>query len=156
MNIFMLDEDVVKNAQYHCDKHLIKQILEYTQILCTVVNENGFIAPYRSTHKNHPCTKWAEENLSNWLYLQELVRVLNEEFKFRNGHLVDHKSALVARNLPKPNLKLAPMTPFVLCMPDDCKIGNDPVKSYRNYYNTHKRHLFSWKNRDTPNWITKR
>lgn len=36
MNIFVLDLDPVKCAEYHCDKHVIKMTLETAQILCTV------------------------------------------------------------------------------------------------------------------------
>ena len=35
MNIFILDENIEKCAQYHCDKHIIKMILESAQLLCT-------------------------------------------------------------------------------------------------------------------------
>lgn len=36
MNIFILDENPQKCAEYHCDKHVVKMILETAQILCTV------------------------------------------------------------------------------------------------------------------------
>ena len=35
MNIFYLDEDPVKAAQYMCDKHVVKMIVESAQILST-------------------------------------------------------------------------------------------------------------------------
>ena len=35
MNIFYLDKDPVKAAQYSCDKHVVKMILESAQMLCT-------------------------------------------------------------------------------------------------------------------------
>ena len=35
MNIFYLDHDVQKCAEMHCDKHVVKMILEYAQLLCT-------------------------------------------------------------------------------------------------------------------------
>lgn len=35
MNIFALDEDPIKAAQYHCDKHIVKMATEYCQILST-------------------------------------------------------------------------------------------------------------------------
>ena len=35
MNIFVLDEDPVKAAEYHCNKHVCKMILESAQMLCT-------------------------------------------------------------------------------------------------------------------------
>ena len=36
MNIFFLDYDVKKCAQYHVDKHVVKMILETAQLLCGV------------------------------------------------------------------------------------------------------------------------
>ena len=35
MNIFYLDEDVQKCAEYHVDRHVVKMILEYAQLLST-------------------------------------------------------------------------------------------------------------------------
>ena len=35
MNIFYLDRDEQKAAQYHCDKHVVKMILESAQLLST-------------------------------------------------------------------------------------------------------------------------
>lgn len=35
MNIFVLDEDPVKAAEYHCNKHVCKMIIESAQMLCT-------------------------------------------------------------------------------------------------------------------------
>ena len=34
MNIFFLDWDTEKCAKYHCDKHVVKMILETAQLLC--------------------------------------------------------------------------------------------------------------------------
>ena len=79
MNIFYLDEDTEICAQYHCDKHVVKMILEYAQILCTVLHELGQEAPYRPTHRNHPCTVWARESLDNWIWLRALCQALNQE-----------------------------------------------------------------------------
>lgn len=39
MNIFYLDTDPVKAAEYHCDKHVVKMILETAQLLSTVLRE---------------------------------------------------------------------------------------------------------------------
>ena len=35
MNIFYLDTDPELSAKYHCDKHVVKMILEYGQLLST-------------------------------------------------------------------------------------------------------------------------
>ena len=35
MNIFYLHKDPIKNAEYHCDKHIVKMATEYCQLLST-------------------------------------------------------------------------------------------------------------------------
>lgn len=48
MNIFILDNDIQKCVEYHCDKHVVKMILEYCQfgkyminIDSPIINING-------------------------------------------------------------------------------------------------------------------
>ena len=55
MNIFILDKDVKKCAQYHVDKHVVKMILETAQLLCGVhhmLPEPTPDVPYKLSHKN--------------------------------------------------------------------------------------------------------
>jgi hypothetical protein len=40
-----------------------------------------------------------------------------------------------------------------LAMPDDFKVENNLIESYRNYYRDGKKHLHKWTNRNQPNWI---
>ena len=35
MNIFYLDNDPIKSAELHCDKHVVKMIIEYAQLMST-------------------------------------------------------------------------------------------------------------------------
>ena len=37
MNLFNLDEDVDKSAEYRVDKHIVKMPLEAAQLLCTAI-----------------------------------------------------------------------------------------------------------------------
>ena len=53
MNIFVLDNEVEKCAEYHCDKHVIKMILESAQMMSAVVRLQGYDVGYKLTHKNH-------------------------------------------------------------------------------------------------------
>ena len=39
-------------------------------------------------------------------------------------------------------------------MPDEVKIGDDSLASYRNYYINNKTHLASWKKRNIPEWYS--
>jgi len=53
MNIFYLSRDPVLCAEMHCDKHVVKMILETAQLLSTAHHMLGSNAPYKVTHKNH-------------------------------------------------------------------------------------------------------
>ena len=35
MNLFYLHKDPVQSAEMHCDKHVVKMIIEYAQMLST-------------------------------------------------------------------------------------------------------------------------
>lgn len=153
MNIFILDLDPIKCAQYHVDRHVVKMITEYAQMLSTASRLSGIDIGYKITHQNHPCTKWTRMSLSNWLWLKNLARCLNDEWKFRYEHTVNHKSYNVIESLPVPNIPELGLTPFAICMDNEFKLNNDPVESYRNYYRKSKSHLFSWKNRAVPTWV---
>jgi hypothetical protein len=154
MNIFILDQDIERCAQYHNDKHVVKMILESAQLLCTAHHELGGTAPYKSTHKNHPCAKWVRESAQNYEWLFNLMMALNEEFKYRFDKDQDHLSVIKLRNMAPPlELQYTGLTPFAQAMPEDCR-DEDPVLAYRKYYMNHKQHLASWKKRGTPWWYS--
>ena len=160
MNIFYLDTRPRISAQYHCDKHVVKMILESAQMICTVANEltGKQVAPYKSTHKNHPCVKWMQEDYINFSYVLNLMWYLDEERKYRFGSNKTHTSVekihdsgiitLIMQYLPERAL-----TEIPLCMPDACKVRNDAVQSYRNYYVREKKHLHKWTRRGMPYWL---
>jgi hypothetical protein len=151
MNIFFLSKNAKKSAMYHNDKHVVKMILEYAQILSTVCNLNGIQTEYKSTHEKHPCVIWCGESINNFKYLICLIWYLNEEYKYRYSKANNHKSFDVASRLPLPDLPDIPITPIPLCMPDDCK-SDCVIDSYRMYYMKHKNKFCNWKNREIPYW----
>lgn len=157
MNMFVLDAQPHLCATYHCDKHIVKMPLETAQVLCTVLHQSGVNAPYRPTHRNHPLVKWAGASIQNFTYLVDLGFELCCEYTYRyeKRHAcqniiedsVAHLSAL--RYLPYH------MTDIPQCMPDYCKVPNNPVQAYRNYYIQEKRGIATWnKKRPTPSWYT--
>ena len=152
MNIFILDTDIEKCAQAHVDKHVVKMILESAQMLCAAKLLSNEDAPYKLTHKNHPCTLWVRESQSNWIWLKNLARALNEEFKYRFGHKEDHLSWQKIKDLGPPDIVDKGLTPFAQAMPEDCK-QQDAVEAYRDYYRNYKEELFSWKKRSRPDWL---
>src|SRR6056297_897165 len=118
MNIFVLDNDIKKCAHYHCDQHVIKMILESTQILCTALNLKGYETPYKSTHTKHPCVKWAGQSYSNFQWLTELAFALNDEYKYRYEKDTDHKSIETLEYVQQYSYEDSGLTEFVQAMPE--------------------------------------
>lgn len=147
MNIFVLDTNPVIAASFYIDKHCVKMPLEIAQLLSTthnLVNINGEMAPYKTTHQNHPCSKWIRESIDNWLWLVEHGLAVSQEYTKRYGKV--HKSQAVIEwcfaNVP--NLPDIGLTPFAQAMPDDCK-NVDAVEAYRTYYRVGKESIATWK-----------
>lgn len=153
MNIFVLDKNPKKCAQYHNNAHCIKMVLETAQLLCGVHWVLGYQAPYKLTHKNHPSAIWVRECLENYIWLCDLGIELCEEYTYRYGKR--HKSQAVIEwclnNTPKLR-ENGEITEFALAMPEECKVGN-AVESYRRYYIVEKYELAVWKNREKPEWF---
>lgn len=160
MNIFYLDSNPATCAKYHCDKHVVKMILESAQILCTVINEKaGYqLTPYKSTHRNHPCTLWAGHSYENAKYVLDLARELDSEFRYRFNHEVSHKSWRMLADMDKLNMlqrylpKLGSISPPALAMPEEYRT-EDAVHSYRLYYRLDKQHLLKYSKRERPEWL---
>jgi len=156
MNIFVLDRDVKKCAKYHNDKHVVKMILESAQLLCGVhhmVEENTDEVPYRLSHKNHPCSIWARENISNYLWLCELGLELCKEYSYRYGKRHKSQDVIEWCLTNTPSLPEEDFTEPPKAMPDEYKV-EDVVQSYRNYYCGDKKYFSKWKNRDIPYWFS--
>ena len=150
MNIFFLDWDVKKCAEYHCDKHVVKMILETAQLLCGVHWVLGKEAPYKLSHKNHPCSIWARSSIENYLWLCELGLELCQEYYSRYNKIHKSKQIIEWCVINKPQLPDIPFTEPPQAMPDHCKIDNNSILSYRNYYMMEKRSFSTWKNREIP------
>lgn len=148
MNIFALSDKPDLAASYHCDRHVIKMILESAQMLSTILD-----GPYKPTHRNHPCTQWVGESRSNaeWLWL--LTDALNLEYRGRYQTKRDHASWTAIEPIWR-KFNLLPdigLTPFAQAMPDEYK-QDDPISAYRAYYHT-KQSFAHWRN-GTPDWWT--
>ena len=87
MNIFILAQRAKDAAALHCDKHVYKMVLEYTQILYTVMWKWDRALPggYKPTHSRHPCVLWAGCALSHFMWLLDLTDALLEEYTKRRA-----------------------------------------------------------------------
>ncbi len=154
MNIFILDEDIPTCAQYHCDQHVAKMILESAQMLCTSLNKRGFVTPYRSTHIKHPCVLWLDESYDNFLWLKELAVELNREYRFRYDKPGDHASIEVIREIEHHRYPSSGLTEFAQAMPDRYRVPGDAISAYRAFYINEKLGFATWTRRHEPGWIS--
>lgn len=158
MNIFFLDYQPDIAAKYHVDKHVVKMILETSQLLSTAHHildpDENHILLYKPTHVNHPSAKWVRESSGNYLWAWSLLQCLCKEYTRRYGkyHKCDTTGLVNELLNPPKNIPVGGMTPVKLAMPDEYKTDN-PVEAYRNYYKGAKSHMFSWKTREVPEWI---
>jgi len=114
--------------------------------------------PWKMTHANHPCTQWAQRCWGNYMWLSLHGLAMCDEYTLRYGKI--HKSHEVHRWLNRvipPTFEAVTespngITPFAVCMPDNYKIPNDPVQSYRNYYKGSKSSFAKWPEGKQPSW----
>ena len=158
MNIFVLDLNAQSCVAMHCDKHVVKMILEYAQLLSTAHHvldaENAISNIYKKTHVNHPSSVWTRESSQNYVWLYNLFKELCFEYtrRYNKVHLTQTKLLDVLSQLPK-NIPTGEMTKFKLAMPDQYK-SDDAVESYRAYYVNEKSSIATWKYNQKPDWMT--
>lgn len=175
MNIFILDESPVIAARQHCDKHVVKMIIEAAQMLSTAhrildgteyqdktrngrrikrwkLNENNDNF-YKAVHANHPSTIWTRKSKQNYQWHYELFTTLCDEYTYRYNkvHETDRKLRDLLKEPPK-NIDDIGLTEWPQCMPDYCKTNN-PIQAYRNYYKNEKKDFAVWTTRQTPPWF---
>ena len=182
MNIFILDTDPTTAAQYHCDKHVVKMILESAQMLSTAYQVSLLPSHHLSiqhfkgqkaitiyckenfpqtqklysvSHLHHPCTQWTYQSIQNYQWHCQLALALCTEYTKR--YLKTHKSQEIIQFLATltPNLpNTTHTTPFAIAMKPEFKISTNPVTCYRHYYLKDKIRFAKWNHSPTPTWFT--
>ncbi len=115
MNVFFLDSCPVLAAQYQCDKHVVKMILETAQMLCTahrVLDGKQLVSDktnkplqqfdhpywheelYKCAHINHPSTKWIRKTRGNYMWAYKHFMALCEEYTYRYGKIHESQRKL--------------------------------------------------------------
>lgn len=174
MNIFYLDSNPELSAQFHCDKHVVKMIVEYAQLLSTAhrvldgeiyfelsknnrkikrykLKENDNIF-YKATHMNHPSAVWVRQSINHYLFLYEMFYYLCLEYTHRYNKTHKTQSLLNILKTPPKNIKDIEFKEPPLAMPNYCKL-NDVVNSYRNYYLKEKQSFLNYTKTSKPYWI---
>lgn len=160
MNIFYLDHDPVECAKQHCDKHVVKMVLETAQLLSNahhmIDGEQVIIPIYKLTHKNHPSAVWVRKCSAHYDWLWSLLHALCKEYTHRYGkvHKIEREGLLDILKQPPVNIgKSIVFNEPPPAMPDEYKVTS-AIQSYKNYYKGAKAHFARWTNRPTPTWFS--
>lgn len=179
MNIFYLHKKPEVSAQLHCDKHVVKMIIEYAQMLSTahrVLDGKPYVEQnlglggrriqrwkhpnpcmektlYKASHVNHPSAVWVRESAVQYQYMYDMFVALCDEYTFRYGkvHMTDTKLRVMLDEIPR-NLQLGDWREPPQAMPDDVK-SESSIDAYHKYYKQYKRDFAVWTNRDVPQFM---
>ena len=148
MNIFVTDPSPYVSAQVLPDKHVVKMPLETCQMLSIVCSDkwghgygqlhriNG--EPYKTdkgAFRNHPCTIWANESLTNTWWLLTHGLALCAEYTHRYGKVHSCQSTIEEAASIIPFSVPTTPTHFTRAMPDEYKHDTsiDTFTAYKNY-----------------------
>ena len=158
MNIFILDQTPELSAESHCDKHVVKMILESAQIASTALHLNGVTDPvmYKIAHKGHPCCIWAAENARHLRYVIELGLSLCMEYRLRYNKV--HASERVLISLSKYTRPSPRPKYYAVCMAEPYRTEgwaphlplDETIRFYRQYYHLAKAGFAKWPT--PPTW----
>lgn len=178
MNLFYLHKNPKVSATLHCDKHVVKMIIEYAQMLSTahrMLDGDPYVSQtlggrriqrwrldpdredilYKASHINHPSTKWVRENSQQYMYAYHMFVSLCNEYTYRYGktHLTDSKLREILFYTPD-NITLGKWKEPPQCMPDDVKVENDSLSAYHKYYAVYKKDFAKWTKREVPQFMS--
>jgi len=175
MNIFYLHPDTKECAQQHLDKHVVKMILEYAQLLSTAhrlldgteyegksisgrkamrwkLDDEREDNLYMASHMKHPSGLWCRQSQDNYWWLYNLWRDLMREYTHRYGKNHVAEKLIPYLSFAPTNIPVTIADPMPQCMPDQYKVQGDSIQAYHNYYIGDKQPFAVWTNRAIPQW----
>ena len=160
----------------HVDKHVVKMILEYGQLMSTAHrvldgsfyygktknnrNIQRWLLPdyreeimWKASHINHPSGLWVRASAEHYKWLYNLWVDMLDEYQHRYGKVhsavrMKEVFQILPSNIPNKGW-LSDPTP---AMPEEFKTVSS-IESYRNYYKGAKSTFANWKNRSKPEWF---
>ena len=161
MNRFIIEQTPHEIAKSLCDQHIVKMPLEEAQMLCTTLWHH---APdyaeehnlYKPVHQKHPCTLWAMENRSNYIFAFCLYDCMLSEYSRRYKKIhgaIKHFTPLWEGRKFLPDGKMTPH-PQWFSGHDDLKTDEFfPIEAYRAFYKVDKLKFARYKYTEKPQWL---
>lgn len=164
MNIFYLNPDPKICAQDHCDRHVVKMIIEYAQLMSTAhrvldgeeytdltangrrikrwrLDDERESVLYKASHMNHPSAIWCRENLANYQWLYHMWSHLLDEYTYRYGKVHLCAKLKDALRFAPTKIKVGDFFAPTPAMPVDLKVmAENPVigRKYDSLKSYHK------------------
>ena len=145
MNIFVLDDNPIKAAAAMDCVRVPKMVTESAQMMASALLRHGAPkermpltksgTPYKGGYHFHPCTIFAGDTRTNFLWLATHALALCREYEQR--FLKEHacKQPIIHMIEWVDYIPEGELTPFAQAMPDEYKHEN-AVKAYRAYYHS--------------------
>lgn len=152
MNIFYLDPDPEICAQMHNNKHVVKMIIEYAQLMSTahrVLDGEQYtdltasgrriqrwlmkddvmeLKLYKASHVNHPSAIWCRENDDNYIWLYDMWYHLLNEYTYRYGKKHECSKLVDVLDMPPKNIPSGKFFAPTPAMPPELKVlAENPV-----------------------------
>lgn len=152
MNIFYLDRDPRQAAMMHVDQHVLKQILEYAQLLDTARTVS--IVPRPKSTFNNPCAVWVRQSRLHYRWVYLCFKELLHEYSHRFGKPHAYNKYIVPfGDFTGLKFLSEDWTDPPRVMPTMYHKFIDSALCYRAYYRYGKRELHRWTKRPKPMWI---
>lgn len=177
MNLFYLSESPQECAEFHCDRHVVKQITEQFQMLTSALLRHGANPDQlpktksgsspKGGYPNHPVTKWHGDSYFNFMKGAEIGLALCKEYTKRYGktHFCEAGIKFMqdnAKSLAPNFLSSTPygMTPYAVAINEACNCRKlpffdklHPIDQYRCYYILDKAEIITYKFTQPPYWL---
>lgn len=171
MNIFIIENCPKKSANYLPDQLLIKMPTESSQMLACAAIRHGVPerkmpltkagTPAKGGYHYHPCSKWAGQTRSNFLWLCEHGLELCKTYTKAYGKIHFCEKGIGQYIELQKYIPDGPLTPFVVAIKDDKKcrtvVSNfdhlDILAKYRLYFKHDKKYATWNKLGNRPHWM---
>ena len=151
----------------HCDKHVVKMIIEYAQLMSTAhrvidgteytdltangrrikrwrLDDDRELILYKASHINHPSAIWCRANYDNYVWLYRMWFYLCKEYTYRYGKVHSCSRLSESLYLPPNNIVAGEFFSPTPAMPADCKVlAENPVpgRKYDSLKSYHKYYI---------------
>ncbi|MES1914494.1 MAG: hypothetical protein MHM6MM_006557 [Cercozoa sp. M6MM] len=145
MNLFYIFRCPKKSAQFLCDKHVVKMIVETAQLLSTAHHAHATASTdkeflkkiYRKTHLNHPSAVWVRQSAKHYRWAYRHFCALMDEYtaRYQKRHASERLRDVLSE-VPAAISSVKTWTPPPKAMPDHIKDipRLNTVAAYRKYY----------------------